>query len=198
MAPSFAPQVSSAATTLKGMQHNYADLHLSSKLPPPSFAMARFLGAGTAGLVGSLCALWSLGPYEAKHIFFFAGCLLVAAGVAYVLILVRRLFRPSERLLRTTVLEVNRHGLWRATDKSRDLMLSRSELSSITVSKSAVNEVLRVVLIGRNRRVHVEGLESMHAFLDDLRKEFPRVAVIDEAPANASGSRLGGEPDSAC
>ena len=158
------------------MQHQYSDAYLRELLPAPSFQTYRLIGAGVACSIGVVGMLWKSGPQEPKHIAGFLFYLLLSALFAILVVLIRRIFRKPEAL-RTTAFEVDRHGLWRRSRRTRKLMLGRAELASIEAVRSRLNEVLRVELQSRSKHLQVQGLENMESFLEDLREHFPHVTV---------------------
>ena len=168
------------------MQHRYADLYLGTKLPLPSAGAGRFVGAGVACFGGVAATLWKMGPHDPGPLLGFIFYLLLATGVALLFILARRVSRRHVELMRTMIVEVNHHGLWRQTNEARDLLMGRAELRSVEVFKSRVNDIVHVELEGEVRRVRVQGLESMYHFAEDLRATFPGAAFrehrLGEAP----------------
>jgi hypothetical protein len=169
------------------LRHQYSGQFVAEKLPPPSFQAARFIGAGVACIVGTGIVLWRSGPYSLSEVFGFAFYLALCLALALLVIGVRRFFRPPEDL-RSTVAEVDRNGLWRETARSRTLMFGRAELRSISVYKSSLNDIYRVVLHGPARTLRVEGLENMYAFVQDLRSMFPAVEVVELKHQDGLGS----------
>lgn len=163
------------------MRHQYSETYLREKLPSLSYQGARFVGAGVACLVGVLATLWASGPHEPKYVAGFLFYLLLVGSAAVLIVLIRRVFQKPEAL-RTTSFEVDRHGLWRQTSGSKELMVGRAELISIEVFRSRLNEVLRVELQSRSRTLEVRGLENMERFSADLRQQFPRVQFSVHRP----------------
>jgi hypothetical protein len=158
------------------MQHQYSEMYLRELLPSPSYQTYRLIGAGVACCIGVAGTLWKSGPQEPQHIAGFLFYLLLSALVAILVVLIRRVFRKPEAL-RTTAFEIDRHGLWRQSRSTRKLMLGRAELASIEAVRSRLNEVLRIELQSRSKRLQVQGLENMERFLDDLRVNFPHVTI---------------------
>ncbi|NKI94705.1 hypothetical protein [Rhizobacter sp. SG703] len=165
------------------MKHHYSKAYLSDKLGSLSYQGARFVGAGVALFLGVLATLWISGPHEPKYVAVFLLYLLLAGGVGGLIVLVRRIFRKPEAL-RTTTFEIDRHGLWRQTESSRQLMIGSAELVSIEVFRSRVNELLRIELRSQSQALEVQGLEDMDQFSADLRQQFPRVPFNVHRPSD--------------
>jgi hypothetical protein len=160
------------------MQHKYSAEFLDARLGPPSVGVTRLLGISTTAASVLALVHWQLGGLGTARLAEVATYLVVVVLLMSVAIVARRALRPSDKL-RTMVTEIDRHGLWQRSAENRRLAIGRAELVSVAVFKSRRDDVLWVTLKGRSRAVRIEGLESMHAFVKELRLAFPDVAVTE-------------------
>jgi len=161
------------------MQHRHSEGFLQQQLPRDFFSGVR--PVATALGVLALLALVTV-PLAGWASFW---VLIAVLGAATVFGVRTGWGRPAA--MRVISYEVDRHGLWRQRRSRRKLLLGRAELASIEVYRTRLNEISRVELRSRTRRVQLEGLENMESFVQDLRQQFPRAPLQEHRPGDPRG-----------
>lgn len=140
----------------------------------------RFWGAATVACVVVPYYLWQLG---AGAVLGFMPYLTAAAGLGLLVVLVRRLLRPTKPVLDQTFVEVTPGGIWRITPSSRALVLPGPQVQRVRVVRSKFKEIVRIVIESGEASTPITGLNDMQAFLDDVLSTFVRCTVVKDEGA---------------
>jgi hypothetical protein len=115
---------------------------------------------------------------EPAHLAVLTVFLLLAGGLAALVVTIRRWLRPPKAVLEYTFIEVTAGGISRETPTSRTILLASPEVGRASLHWYG-SELVRVVLHTGKRDVEVDGLDDMTGFLDDLRKTYVRLSCTD-------------------
>ena len=109
------------------MKHRLSDAQ-KAFLSRPFSHTGRFWGAATVACVVAPLGYWKLTPLEAGHLAMLAVYLGLAAGVAVLVVAVRRWLRPPRSVLEDTFIDVSAGGVPRETPTSRALFLASPQV----------------------------------------------------------------------
>jgi hypothetical protein len=160
------------------MKHYLSEAQIAYKTRPFSHT-GRFWGAATIACFVAPYTLRKVWPLEVRDVVVFGAYLALAACIGILTVITRRMLRPSRRYLEGTLIEIDTHGIWKETGRSRSLMLGAREIQSADVHRTRLNAVHRVVLRGAKREASIEGLGDMQSLLSDVLGTF-RPAKVNE------------------
>jgi hypothetical protein len=175
------------------MRYRFSDAYTRDKTSAGRLTF-RLIGLGLVGLLASgpqWWMLWAEQPSSRGHwVAFVLGIVTLGFLLSALIIGIRRLFVPPAPLIKAATFEIDRHGLWRETPKSRDLLFGAHEMAVIQVHRtSTLADPVRIELHGPVRRLEVHSLDSMWTFLEELKAAFP-AARVEEVPLSWGPSRV--------
>lgn len=144
----------------------------------PFVHTGRFWGAALVACVIAPLGYSKLLPLEAPHLAVLAAYLAAAAGVAAMVVIIRRWLRPPRAVAERMCIDVTAGGIWNETSTSRTLLLAAPEVARASLYWNR-DELVRVVLHTDRSDLEMSGLADTAGFVDDLRKTFVRLKCVD-------------------
>lgn len=167
------------------MKHQLSDAQIAYRTRPFAHT-GRFWGVATVACVVAPYGFWKLLPLSDGQMAVWVAYLLAVMCIGLLVVLVRRVLRPSKSVLTSTVVNVTSTGVWQETASSRTLLVHGAQLRTVFLLRNARNELGTVIMEGGGKEVALSGLADMEGFLTDLRSTFRRVAVVERAAAWAA------------
>lgn len=103
------------------MKHHLSDAQIAYRARPFAHT-GRFWGAATVACVVAPYGFWKLLPLSDGQVAVWVAYLLAATCIGLLVVLVRRVLRPSKSSLRSTVFDVTSTGVWQETASSRETL----------------------------------------------------------------------------
>ncbi|CAN7556723.1 hypothetical protein [Polaromonas sp. LjRoot131] len=158
------------------MKHHLSEDQIAYQARPFSHT-GRLWGAAIAACLIVPYAIWKMPFWEFRDAVIFGIVLVPAALIGLLVVMVRRLLRPSKKYLEGMRLEIDRHGVWKEAGRKRSLLLGVRLVQSVDVYRDRLNVIQRVVIAGARCEVSVEGLADMEALVNDAQGTFPHAEV---------------------
>lgn len=157
-------------------------------------ATLRLIGMGLVALIAGGAGWWTLWteqPSDRAHwVAFVLGVITLGCLLGALMVGIRRLFVPPAPLIKAATFDIDRHGLWRETPNSRDLLFGAHEMAVIKVHRtSPLADPVRIELHGPVRHLEVHSLDAMWTFLEELKATFP-AARVEEVPLSWEPARV--------
>lgn len=177
------------------MQYHFSDAYTGEKTGVGGTTF-ELIGLGLVSLAAGGPTWWTVWTEQhadrGSWLVFVLGVITLGCFLGAVTVGIRRLFVPPAPLIKAAIFEVDRHGLWRETPKSRDLLFGGRELAVIKVHRtSTLADPIRIELCGPARSIEVHSLDAMWAFLEELKAAFP-AARVQEVPLQWGQARVQG------